>query len=408
MYCWSSTMRLGARCLLRDARKYSRKVSRIPVKVLSPDDSSDQRTNWRPVIEESMKVSPQNPSADEEPAMLEGKPSRLPPGFPPYENKGHDDRSLSQFALATSDSKSRLKSGLIRLEGKRLIQEGLDSNLTPKALFFSRVQDVTSLRFPPKKFQFEKLTYEKLKRWSKLITPPGVIGFFKKPDTSSHTSAFAFPFSIICDNVRDPQNLGSILRVAASAGCRSIYLTKGCVDLWNEKVLRSAMGSHFHLNISDNMDWDQLEAVLEPPAFVIFADNKDSEQKVSGEIVRDDVFYEATKPYRQDEESNEHESSHLLSVETSETSLPVHSYYLVNYPAMDNIFLVLGGETGFSNEALKLGESLNRFRVNIPMLNNVESLNVTSALSILTFEMKRQFEISREINEINSVTIPAT
>lgn len=54
---------------------------------------------------------------------------------------------------------------------------------------------------------------------------------------------------VVLDGVSDPGNLGTILRVADAAGFKDILLTKGSADCYNEKVVRSSMGSIFNLNI---------------------------------------------------------------------------------------------------------------------------------------------------------------
>lgn len=54
---------------------------------------------------------------------------------------------------------------------------------------------------------------------------------------------------ILVDGVQDPGNLGTIIRTADAVGATSILLGKGCVDLYNDKVLRATMGSIFHLPI---------------------------------------------------------------------------------------------------------------------------------------------------------------
>ncbi|MGL5656661.1 MAG: TrmH family RNA methyltransferase [Fusobacteriaceae bacterium] len=53
---------------------------------------------------------------------------------------------------------------------------------------------------------------------------------------------------VILDKVADPGNLGTILRVCDAAGFKDIILVKGCVDIYNEKVVRSSMGSIFGVN----------------------------------------------------------------------------------------------------------------------------------------------------------------
>ena len=54
---------------------------------------------------------------------------------------------------------------------------------------------------------------------------------------------------IVLDKVQDPGNLGTIIRVADAAGFKDIILSKGSVDCYNEKCVRSSMGSIFNMNI---------------------------------------------------------------------------------------------------------------------------------------------------------------
>ena len=69
--------------------------------------------------------------------------------------------------------------------------------------------------------------------------------FDKQQVIESVRASRALPITLLCDNVRSPDNLGAILRVAAGAGVERILLTRGCVDPWSNKVLRAGAGAHF-------------------------------------------------------------------------------------------------------------------------------------------------------------------
>ncbi|MDN6731799.1 MAG: RNA methyltransferase, partial [Atopostipes suicloacalis] len=56
------------------------------------------------------------------------------------------------------------------------------------------------------------------------------------------------PF-LLLDAVQDPGNVGTMIRTADAAGFQAVILGKGTVDLYNDKTLRAAQGSHFHLDI---------------------------------------------------------------------------------------------------------------------------------------------------------------
>lgn len=393
MSSWAMAARLtGLRTMLQTCRQYSRKATRTPIRALNEDEADEQppfTTVDSSGTEEDFRT----------PEFLEMERARLPPGFPPFHKKGKDDTDLSRLAMDTSGSKRRYKSGLIRVEGKRLIQEAFDAKLKPKGLFFSRVDDVSSLQVPSLTCIFQKVTYDKLQRWSKVTTTSGLIGFFKMPDTSQFRSQTTLPFSIICDNIRDPGNLGSILRVAASAGCRKVLLTRGCVDLWNDKVLRTAMGSHFHLCIEPHLKWNEIKDKIEPDACIMYADNK-AMVSSEDEVERDDIFYESTLRKKR----------HIINSKPDcSEELPTFPYHRVAYSQMSDLYLVIGGETeGLSANVLSLKESRKAFRITIPMLNNVESLNVSSALAILCHEIKRQFELYGGINQDTPLDITST
>ena len=97
------------------------------------------------------------------------------------------------------------------------------------------------------------IPYDNIKLWSDLKTPPGLMAAFDKQQLISSITPFhALPITLVCDNVRSPDNLGAILRVAAGAGVERVLLTRGCVDPWSNKVLRAAAGAHFLVSRSNS------------------------------------------------------------------------------------------------------------------------------------------------------------
>jgi len=94
------------------------------------------------------------------------------------------------------------------------------------------------------------------------------------------------------------------------------------------------------------------------------------------------------------------------------SNIPVVPYFAVDYTNQSSVILVIGGETeGLSLNAFRLARDRNGVRLNVPLSNNVESLNSGTALGIIVFEMKRQFlrriihksgeDISEETERIN-------
>lgn len=88
------------------------------------------------------------------------------------------------------------------------------------------------------------VTYEVLKKLSSSVTPQKVIGVVKKLEEKEIGKKI-----VILDNLQDPGNLGTIIRSSVAFNVDTIVLSENCVDLYNDKVIRSSEGMLFHVNI---------------------------------------------------------------------------------------------------------------------------------------------------------------
>ncbi|KAL3185913.1 hypothetical protein MRX96_028789 [Rhipicephalus microplus] len=87
-------------------------------------------------------------------------------------------------------------------------------------------------------------------------------------------SGDTIPVAMILDNVRDPGNMGTLIRTAAAAGCSQLLLSKGCVDPWELKVLRAGAGSHFRIPIYSGIAWEYMPSYVSPETPVYLADHR--------------------------------------------------------------------------------------------------------------------------------------
>lgn len=95
-----------------------------------------------------------------------------------------------------------------------------------------------------------------------------------QPGSCSLEQRVTLPISVICDNIRDPGNLGTIIRTCASIGCDRLIATKGCVDIWDPKVIRSAMGAHFRLPLINDVGWETIPQHIPEKSHIYLADHK--------------------------------------------------------------------------------------------------------------------------------------
>lgn len=86
---------------------------------------------------------------------------------------------------------------------------------------------------------------------SPVETPTGILALIAVPRLHVPIGA---DFCVFLEAIRDPGNLGSILRSAAAAGVEAAYLSADCADAWSPKVLRGGMGAHFVLPIMESAD----------------------------------------------------------------------------------------------------------------------------------------------------------
>jgi TrmH family RNA methyltransferase len=146
----------------------------------------------------------------------------------------------------------KLKSKKYREEYSLFLAEGkkfFDFDITPEFILFrediSENSDIfqRGSRFETRRVQLSEKLFKELT--SQETSQGVIIGYkIKKGDENRAENNV-----VVLDGVSDPGNLGTILRVADAAGFKDIFLTKGSADCYNEKVVRSSMGSIFNLNI---------------------------------------------------------------------------------------------------------------------------------------------------------------
>lgn len=225
-----------------------------------------------------------------------------------------------------SQKKYRRQHQLFTVEGIKGITEFLNSSLELEKLYTTK--DI---------FNVEKSTLiseQDLKKISALKSPNTALALFKIPDAKPiKTNALI----LALDDVRDPGNLGTIIRLCDWFGIKDLICSLETVDCYNAKVVQSTMGSLSRVNVS----------YLNLDSFI-----KESSISVFGTFMDGDNIYK--------------------------TSLP------------ETGIIVLGNEAnGISSEIKALVDK----KIGIPRygtLKATESLNVATAASIIISEFKRQ------------------
>lgn len=235
-------------------------------------------------------------------------------------------------------AKERRKAGMFVVEGVRLVEEAvkgdwkLETVLYDKSLSERGKSLVSSLK--SKGVDVEEVSENLMASLSETETPQGILAILQ---FSTPLISTPLDFVLIPDQIRDPGNLGTLLRSAAATGVQAVLLPPETTDAFAPKVIRAGMGAHFRVPIRE-MGWNEIQEVCKLAGLqVLVAD-------MNGKSCWD-------------------------------TNL------------RQPLALIVGGEAeGASEQARKLANE----QIRIPMAGNVESLNAGVAGSVLMFEVMRQ------------------
>ncbi len=148
------------------------------------------------------------------------------------------------------------------IEGTRLVKTALEA-LAPIDEVY-----VTSdfLDNPEQRVLLEKLaacgheikttTSDQFQTLSDTIHPSGILAVLPLPQPGPPSAGPC----LYLDQIKDPGNLGTLLRSTAWFGIKQVGLSSGCVDPWNPKVVRAGMGAHFFLDLYPGLELPDLKA----------------------------------------------------------------------------------------------------------------------------------------------------
>ena len=221
--------------------------------------------------------------------------------------------------------KNRDKLKLFVLEGDRLISEAEEN-----------IRYVVTAESYKGSIKSDYIVSDSLfAKISDTVNPQGVLAVCSIKDNEFKNN-IENPLYILLENIQDPGNMGTIIRTADAAGADGVFLSKGCVDIYNPKTVRSTMGSIFHLPIFKDVDLQELV------------------NKINVETV----------------------AAHLKGDKTP---------YDINMKK--GIAIMIGNEgNGLSDELSEKSDNL----VKIPILGKAESMNAGVAAAIMIYEAVRQ------------------
>ncbi len=188
--------------------------------------------------------------------------------MPMYTITSRENR-LYKRIKALGDKKRRELEGLFVVEGLRGVRDAVKNGLRPETVILAEGTEL-----PAELDGYDAVCFAK-KLFSELAgtqTPQGIIALFPMPaadfcDLKDRENSFV----IVCENVQDPGNLGTIVRTAHCAGASGVILTKGCCDLFNPKTVRSTVASIAAIPVIRSVDTGDAIARLKERGYKIAA-----------------------------------------------------------------------------------------------------------------------------------------
>jgi len=173
--------------------------------------------------------------------------------------------------------KGRIKENLFLIEGKRSVKNYLlKSNLVEEVIILdSEIEHNKSIinLCNQKKINLYFVSKKIIKKLSDTKTPSGIISICKiVPPKKKDLNAKRW---LYLHKIKDPGNMGTILRTAAWFNIKNIALSADSADPYNNKVVRSAMGAHAYINIHQKIN---IDAFIKKDYLIIGADQNGESQ----------------------------------------------------------------------------------------------------------------------------------
>lgn len=257
---------------------------------------------------------------------------------------------------ALGELKQRKQARQFVAEGVRVVEDALAAGFVPQACLYDpdalkktargktllgelmRVAQRSDRRF-------FAATERAISAATDTVHPQGIVASFAFPDWPAPARQETPTLALICDDIQDPGNLGTILRTAEGAGVAAVWLTPRCVDLYSPKVVRAAMGAHFRLTTYHERAWSRIATDLKA------------------------LDVSTSRIYASD-------------------SVAQNSYAQVDWRAASAL-IVSNEAHGLGHEARELAEAGGGI-ISIPMKGGTESLNAAMATAVILFEAARQ------------------
>ena len=159
---------------------------------------------------------------------------------------------MKELVKLQKNARHRRKTGCFVAEGIKITKEAARYGMLERLYISERLFEQMERKLPGQLQQAacEVVADNVFAQISETVTPQGMLGVVRMPKyTLEQILEDDRQCFLLLDDLRDPGNLGTILRTGEAAGVTGVILSAGCADIYNPKVVRSTMGSVFRMPI---------------------------------------------------------------------------------------------------------------------------------------------------------------
>lgn len=195
------------------------------------------------------------------------------------------DNEIIKSVRKLKERKYREKTGEYIIEGIKLIEEAIQEKVEISKIIICEecIKDgkiESKLMYEIAKYDCISVTEKIFKTITDVNNPQGILAVIKRDIEKKQDIEYAEDVILVLDNIQDPGNLGTILRTVDSIGLKQIIISKGSVDPFSPKVVRSTMGAIFRVNIIETEDLVELLKEIKKHKFKIISTSLDSEESI--------------------------------------------------------------------------------------------------------------------------------
>lgn len=245
------------------------------------------------------------------------------------------NKRIKELNNLRDKSKSRKESGQFIVEGLKMYVEAPEADIIETYVtkeFESAHKNILAGK------SYEVIDSSLMSRLSDTKTPQGVLCVLKQRECKLEQVMNGGKLFVVLEDIQDPGNLGTIMRTGEGAGVSAVIMSRGCVDIYNPKTIRSTMGSVYRVPFMYTDNLPQTIEAMKAAGISVYAAH------LKGQKYYDEISYGKSA------------------------------------------FLIGNEGNGLKEETANLADTY----IKIPMEGSVESLNAAIATSILMYEHLRQ------------------